>query len=65
MLTRPYAGLLALVLGIGACGGGDTPPDPRRQRYLADKSHCDSLSQDKGARKSCMTYRGWPDGSFR
>jgi hypothetical protein len=63
MLTRSYAGLLALVMAIGACG--DPPPDPRRQRYQADQARCDSLSQDKSARKSCMTYRGWPDGKFR
>ena len=63
MPTRSYACLLALVLGLSACG--DAPPDPRRQRYQADQAHCDSVSQDGGARKSCMTYRGWPDGKFR
>ena len=63
MPTRSLATLLVVALGIGACG--EAPPDPRRQRYEADKARCESLSQDSGARKSCMTYRGWPDGKFR
>ena len=64
MPTRSLATLLLVALAAGACGPS-APPDPRRQRYEADKAHCDSLSQDGGARKSCMTYRGWPDGKYR
>ena len=46
-----------------ACGAGGDPA--ARQRYEADKQKCESLSPDQGARKSCMVYRGWPDGKFR
>ena len=46
-----------------ACGSGGDPA--ARQRYEADKQRCEQLSQDPGARKSCMVYRGWPDGKFR
>lgn len=46
-----------------ACGSGGDPA--ARQRYEADKQHCEQLSQDPGAQKSCMVYRGWPDGKFR
>ena len=55
--------MLAAVVALGACG--NAPPDPRRQRYDADKARCEAGSQDEGARKSCMVYRGWPDGKFR
>lgn len=57
----------AFVLLLCACGGGggDRPVDPGRARYDADKTHCDSVSSIEAARKSCMTYRGWPDGKYR
>jgi hypothetical protein len=55
--------VLAGVL-LAACGG-EQPPNPARERYEADKRHCDSVSADETARKSCMTYRGWKDGKFR
>ena len=57
---------LAFVLWLWpllACGNGGDPA--ARQRYEADRQKCESLSQDEGARKSCMVYRGWPDGKFR
>lgn len=55
----------ALLL-LSACGGGgDRPPDPGRAKYDADKAHCESISDVEAARKSCMTYRGWPDGKYR
>jgi|GEM_PF-1833704 len=57
----------ALVLGgamvLGACG--KAPPDPRREKYEADRARCEAGSTDEGARKSCMVYRGWPDGKFK
>jgi hypothetical protein len=54
------------VLWLGGCGG-DKPPaqDSGRAKYEADKAHCDSISDIEAARKSCMTYRGWPDGKYR
>jgi hypothetical protein len=55
--------LLAVQL-LSACGGS-APPDPRREKYQQDKARCEAGSSDEGARKSCMTYRGWPDGKFR
>jgi hypothetical protein len=45
--------------------GGDPPPDPRREKYLADKQHCESISTTEAAQKACMTYRGWADGKYR
>jgi hypothetical protein len=55
------------VLLLCACGGGggDRPVDPGRAKYDADKAHCDSVSNIEAAQKSCMTYRGWPDGKYR
>jgi hypothetical protein len=50
-------------MAAGACG--KAPPDPRRERYDADRARCEAGSTDEGARKSCMVYRGWPDGKFR
>jgi hypothetical protein len=55
-------------LTLTACGGGgDSAPkdDPARARYEADKAHCASVSTLEPAQRSCMTYRGWPDGKFR
>jgi hypothetical protein len=49
---------------LSACGGA-VPPDPRREKYEHDKTACEQGSQDEAARKSCMTYRGWPNGKFR
>lgn len=48
---------------VGACGGSDAP-NPARQKYDADKRHCESISTSEEARKSCMQYRGWRDGRF-
>ena len=54
------------VLWLAGCGGGASPRDPGRAKYEADKSYCDSISGGTdAARKSCMTYRGWPDGKYR
>src|SRR5438128_6463155 len=57
----PLALVAALVL-VGGCGGSGGTPDPRRQKYEADKARCEAGSPDEPARKSCMTYRGWPEG---
>lgn len=56
-----------VVLLLCACGGGggDKPADPGRAKYDADKAHCESVSTIEAAQKSCMTYRGWPDGKYR
>ena len=63
-----WPALVAAVL-LSACGGGDggggKPVDSGRARYDADKAHCDSVSTIEAAQKSCMTYRGWPDGKYR
>jgi hypothetical protein len=59
---------LAAAVLLGACGGdagGGKPADPGRARYDADKAHCESVSNIEAAQKSCMTYRGWPDGKYR
>lgn len=58
---------LALLLSLWpllACGTGGGDP-AARQRYEADKARCEAGSADAGARKSCMVYRGWPDGKFK
>jgi hypothetical protein len=58
--------LLSTLVLTGGCGGsGGGTPDPRREKYEADKARCEAGSPDAPARKSCMTYRGWPDGKFR
>ena len=59
--------ILAAAVLLGACGGGggQKPVDPGRAKYDADKAHCDSISDIEAARKSCMSYRGWPDGKYR
>lgn len=54
---------LLLLAGCGAQEGA--PKDPGRVRYEADRAHCDSVSAIEAARRSCMTYRGWPDGKYR
>jgi hypothetical protein len=57
---------VAAALLLCACGGGGSKPvDPGRARYDADKAHCESVSDIEAAQKSCMTYRGWPDGKYR
>lgn len=60
--------VLAAVL-LSACGGAGEKeggaPDPDYERYLADKRHCEAVSSLEAAQKSCMTYRGWPDGRYR
>ena len=55
--------LVAVLVALPACG--KAPPDPRREKYNADKARCEAGSTDEAARKSCMTYRGWPEGKFR
>ena len=60
----PLALVASLVI-VGGCGGSGGTPDPRRQKYEADKAACEAGSPDEPARKSCMTYRGWPNGKFR
>ena len=63
MLRRsPF--VLATLLVVAACGG-PKQPDPARERYEADRAHCESVSGVEAAQKSCMTYRGWPNGKFR
>jgi hypothetical protein len=62
-MTADWRVVLVAALVVGACG--DAPPDPRREKYNADKARCESMSTEEAARKSCMTYRGWPDGKFR
>jgi hypothetical protein len=67
--VRRSAGFLLLctvVPLVNGCGG-DRPAqqDPGRAKYEADRTHCDSISSIEAARKSCMTYRGWPDGKYR
>ena len=58
--------LATSLLSAGSCGGGEPDrPDPARARYEADRAHCDSISSVEAARRSCMTYRGWPDGKYR
>ncbi|WP_420125287.1 hypothetical protein [Longimicrobium sp.] len=61
--------VLALAVLLGACGGGsgggDKAVDPGRAKYEEDKKHCESVSAIEAAQKSCMTYRGWPDGKYR
>ena len=62
-MTARWRWVLAGAMVLGACG--KAPPDPRREKYEADKARCEQTSQEEAARKSCMTYRGWPDGKFR
>ena len=52
-----------LLWPLMACGAGGDPA--ARERYEADKARCERQSPDEAARKSCMVYRGWPDGKFR
>ncbi|HEX6369570.1 MAG TPA: hypothetical protein VF006_11690 [Longimicrobium sp.] len=63
----PLRPALAAAVLLCACGGGggDKPVDSGRARYDADKAHCESVSNIEAAQKSCMTYRGWPDGKYR
>lgn len=63
MTGRSWLACMAATVALGACA--EVEPDPRRERYEADKRHCESVSQDASARKSCMSYRGWRDGKFR
>ena len=63
-LPLALAATLLLTVGCGGSGGGASQ-DPRRQKYEADKAHCEQTSPEEAARKSCMTYRGWPEGKFR
>lgn len=63
MLKRDWRRALLAGVLLSACGG-DGAPNPARQKYDADKRHCESISTDEEARKSCMQYRGWRDGRF-
>ena len=60
---RSTAVFLLSLWPLLACGSGGDPA--ARQRYEADKAKCEAGSPDASARKSCMVYRGWPDGKFR
>jgi hypothetical protein len=60
----PLAAVASLVVA-GGCGGSGGTPDPRREKYEADKARCEAGSTEKAAQRSCMTYRGWPEGKFR
>jgi hypothetical protein len=64
-LAMGCAVLLTACGGGGDAGGGASAMDENRKKYEADKAHCDSVSDLEPARKSCMTYRGWPDGKYR
>jgi len=64
MLKRDWRWALVAGALLGACGGGDSPPNPARRKYDADKQHCESISTSEAAQKSCMQYRGWRDGRF-
>lgn len=55
--------MLVVAVPLLACNSAGDPA--RRQRYDADKAHCERISTDEGARTSCMVYRGWPEGKFR
>jgi hypothetical protein len=60
-----WAALLGACGGGGDAGGAKEIRDADRQQYEADKAHCDAVSDLEAARRSCMTYRGWPEGEFR
>jgi hypothetical protein len=62
-VTR-VGGLVLLSVLLPACSMGGGQPKPDRARYEEDKARCDSVSDMEPARKSCMIYRGWPDGKF-
>jgi hypothetical protein len=55
--------MLVVALPLLACNSAGDPA--RRERYEADKERCERGATDEGARKACMTYRGWPEGKFR
>jgi hypothetical protein len=59
-----WLAILLLAMPLLACNAAGGDP-AARQRYEADKERCERGSTDEGARKSCMVYRGWPDGKFR
>lgn len=71
MSIRSLVPAMGFAVLLGACGGGGGADaakeirDADRQQYEADKAHCDGVSDLEAARKSCMTYRGWPNGEFR
>ena len=73
MSTRSLLLAMGLAMLLGACGGGGGDAaaakgirDADRQQYEKDKARCDTVSGGiEAAQKSCMTYRGWPDGKFR
>ena len=71
MITRSWLLATGTAFLLGGCGGGGeggdggSTADAGRQKYEADKAHCESISEIEAARKSCMTYRGWPDGKYR
>jgi hypothetical protein len=59
-----WLAMLLLAMPLLACNAAGGDPAARR-RYETDKERCERGSADEGARKSCMVYRGWPDGKFR
>jgi hypothetical protein len=65
LFVHRWPASVLLLCACGGGGGGDKPVDPGRAKYDADKTHCESVSTIEAAQKSCMTYRGWPDGKYR
>lgn len=72
MSTRSLWLAVGSAMLLAACGGGEGAAaakeirDADRRQYDADKARCDSIAGGvEAAQKSCMTYRGWPDGKFR
>ncbi|HEX2079042.1 MAG TPA: hypothetical protein VHG08_15065 [Longimicrobium sp.] len=72
MSTRSLLLAMGSAMLLAGCGGGEDAAaakqirDADRRQYEADKARCDSVSGGvEAAQKSCMTYRGWPDGKFR
>jgi len=63
-LRERWVAILLLAFPLIACNAAGGNPEARK-RYEADKERCARVSADEGAQKSCMVYRGWPDGKFR